>query len=60
MEIYKLPDKEFKITNERSSVNYKKTQINSPTILGEQYMKEELIEWFSRDIEIIKKEPKSN
>ena len=42
------------------TVNYKKTQMNSLTILGEQYMKEELIEWFSRDIEILKKEPKSN
>ena len=55
MEIYKLPDKEFKITNERSSVNYKKTQMNSLTILGEQYMKEELIEWFNKDRETKKR-----
>lgn len=58
MEVYKLPDKEFKITNESSSVNYKKTQINSLRILGKQYMKEELVEWFKKDIQTIKKNPR--
>lgn len=55
MEIYKLPDKEFKITNGRGSVNYKKTQINSLAVLGKQYMKEELIEWFNKDRETKKR-----